>query len=290
MDRFYKPISIVLSLSFIFLIIYDLVDSQYSRYSKYTSSKSRNFVALPSLITLNSSYELWVNKGVGICLEDNYLKPLMENIISNGVVYNHSTLFENHRKPELLQSLRNLNPRRPWKFYGISIHPIERFLDNFFIHCYNETMGLNNNKIICLGCVNDLTCLINKLYNRYWNLANTKKLPDITSIDYTFMPYSWRCNFKYNLKQYIKLKLRNEKEFREEIIKLMNTLRLEEEKQKYVNNYINEVFDNRIGNLLSNNARIIFEDEFKKNEKMRKKFISIYFHDYVNFNFKLSSY
>uniref|UniRef100_A0A0N4Z603 Sulfotransfer_1 domain-containing protein n=1 Tax=Parastrongyloides trichosuri TaxID=131310 RepID=A0A0N4Z603_PARTI len=196
--------------------------------------------------------------------------------------------FKDHDKPQLVQTLRNINPRQYWSMYAVSIHPIERFLDNFFKYCPRDSLMGNHSKIICYGCWDDMGCLIDKLYDQFWKVI--KKKDKLTIGDYIFAPYSWRCNFKYNLKDYIKLNVSNENIFFDEIDKILKRYRIDKNRKKLIGNYINDMFDNRTGRMVSNDLRLVYDSELQRKQNVVEKFLSIYYYDYVNFNFELPKF
>uniref|UniRef100_A0A1I8A6P8 JmjC domain-containing protein n=1 Tax=Steinernema glaseri TaxID=37863 RepID=A0A1I8A6P8_9BILA len=81
-----------------------------------------------------------------------------------------------------------------WTLLVITQEPLNRFLSVFLNECASENEGMQQ-KDNCYGCGKDVSCVLNRIYERAQSYAADPHGFPVTRQDYLFFPQNWHCSF-----------------------------------------------------------------------------------------------
>ncbi|CAJ0588821.1 unnamed protein product [Cylicocyclus nassatus] len=169
-----------------------------------------------------------------------------------------------------------------WTMIAVLRDPLERFVSGFTDKCLREMVWRYYPKR-CLGCYTNLTCFMEKLYDKMMKMTNTNFTGDF--IAHHFFPQSWRCQFHmhYHSYQILKFSTFNPAEFISDLTTTLLLLDIPGSSIGYIDRSISStrtVHTTRGTAEQENTKRKILSDSY-----LMDLFIRMFYYDFVLFGF-----
>uniref|UniRef100_A0A0N4Z0V6 Sulfotransfer_1 domain-containing protein n=1 Tax=Parastrongyloides trichosuri TaxID=131310 RepID=A0A0N4Z0V6_PARTI len=171
-----------------------------------------------------------------------------------------------------------------WIYLMVIRNPIERFISGFIDRCDNNRINFFS-PYKCFGCNRNLSCVLNNIYKRTINLTYNKNVFHRNADDYHFAPQTWRCNLKKNFDKFIFLNYSDIETF---YVNLISQLRRNDVEEKFLKKIENELHSSRTyHSTIFSEKRLKLQRILEENVDMMALLVSIYYHDFVTFNFPI---
>uniref|UniRef100_A0A0K0DSB3 Carbohydrate sulfotransferase n=1 Tax=Strongyloides stercoralis TaxID=6248 RepID=A0A0K0DSB3_STRER len=165
-------------------------------------------------------------------------------------------------------------------------NPIERLISGFIHLCY---YGVNKNVHYCYGCNKNITCFVNVLEKRLWQILNHKIIPykndEEFHYSHHFYPQTWGCEYykTHDTYTYIKYSSSNKASFSNNISKLLRNSYVSNKALNFIKKRINNV---KIHPTVSKNETKIYKNILYNDPLLLQKVCSIYYYDFIKFDFE----
>uniref|UniRef100_A0A0K0E6C8 Sulfotransfer_1 domain-containing protein n=2 Tax=Strongyloides stercoralis TaxID=6248 RepID=A0A0K0E6C8_STRER len=201
----------------------------------------------------------------------------------NGKNYDNAENFEKiYGVKKFNKFFKNLN------FVRFVRNPIDRLISGYMHLCY---YGLNKNKNhYCYDCNRNFTCFVNVLEKRLWQVLNNEVSSDEKSKEliysYHFYPQTWHCeHYKlHHMFTYIKYNSSDKDSFSKNIAKLLINSHVSKETSNFI---IKKIYDVKTNHeTLSKNKTTTYKNILYNNPLLLQKVCSIYYYDFIKFDFE----
>jgi len=173
-----------------------------------------------------------------------------------------------------------------WRYLAVIRNPMDRFLSAYVDKCIAQP----KQNWSCHECKYNLTCFMERqykwqMYNAYQNNVTVRGFFE----DRHFAPQNWRCNFTHSAGKYDLLPYSsNPEDVLKFLEKLSIILREQGVDQKSIRFIQEQMTRKRTDHsTIESPARKFYEKYLRTNPYLMELLVKMYYHDYVQFGFKL---
>ncbi|CAL2030201.1 unnamed protein product [Caenorhabditis brenneri] len=177
--------------------------------------------------------------------------------------------------------LRKIGSWQKMSMFAVVRNPIDRFVSGFTDKCLREKVW-RKYKSRCAGCKTNLTCFVDKMYDRMYKFAKTP-YRGIDFDDSHFFPQSWRCEFSSYLVRYQVLQL-DGANFTDQLLGLLEENGLDQEGIQFINGSLHHRTPH---STIDSVERAAVEETVLHTPYLLRKIIQMYYFDFLLFGYRL---
>uniref|UniRef100_A0AC35TI38 Carbohydrate sulfotransferase n=1 Tax=Rhabditophanes sp. KR3021 TaxID=114890 RepID=A0AC35TI38_9BILA len=229
----------------------------------------------------------------------------------NGISSSHHLNDFSSIKNFLFNKKLGMNELKEWRLSVFIREPLDRIISAFIDKCYLERHYLElgllyPGKELCYGCKTNLTCFLEKQYERS-HLYDLKKITFTGYEDQHVFPMNWFCSFGELQHNYTIYKTSSDKSgtlrYRDNILEILKSQNVSNSEIEYIDkNIITRTLHNRTAKQLTMDLKIkkarssiknlskligTLKNEVLSNIHLYKLFISMYYYDYILFDYNI---
>ncbi|EFO84742.1 hypothetical protein CRE_03825 [Caenorhabditis remanei] len=177
--------------------------------------------------------------------------------------------------------LKKIGNWQKMSLFAVVRNPIDRFVSGFTDKCLREKVW-KKYKQRCAQCKTNLTCFVDKMYDRMFKFAKSP-YKGIDFDDSHFFPQSWRCEFSSHLVKYQILQL-DGANFPDQLLGLLEEKGLDEEGIKFINGSLHHRTPH---STMDSVERATVEETVLNSPYLLRKIIQMYYFDFLLFGYRL---
>ncbi|CCD72875.1 Carbohydrate sulfotransferase [Caenorhabditis elegans] len=177
--------------------------------------------------------------------------------------------------------LKKIGSWQKMSIFTVVRNPIDRFVSGFTDKCLRENVW-KKFKNRCAGCKTNLTCFVDKMYDRMHRFARNP-YKGIDFDDSHFFPQSWRCEFSSHLVKYQIFQL-DGANFTNQLLGLLSERGVDENGINFINGSLHHRTPH---STMDSVERAAVEETVLSSPYLLRKIIQMYYFDFLLFGYKL---
>uniref|UniRef100_A0AC35TP01 AraC family transcriptional regulator n=1 Tax=Rhabditophanes sp. KR3021 TaxID=114890 RepID=A0AC35TP01_9BILA len=222
------------------------------------------FMRLSRELLTQGEYTLYPDNFALTCKADKFSNIILENTFKDGLAMNYSDVFHG-----------TLQTNKKWYIYTIVEDPLTRFLANYAAHCLDSN---------CFHCNHDINCFIGIFYEKSLHLVSSPTTIKQNTTLHSFLPLSWKCNLSANATKFNYIYLNsNSSSLKQAVSSIVTIFALKPSKYMVLSTLIDK-HNAKLQLSLQHSIIKDIKDEILTNHQTLRKFIAIYYFDYIQVN------